>query len=79
VTFVGGREQFFRYDVGVVETLTAASVVPLTRPTEALAAGAMVTLEGHARTVEVRLEEPLGKRVIVNLDGTAVPVTPASR
>ncbi|MGC8513852.1 MAG: hypothetical protein ACP5P1_12590 [Acidimicrobiales bacterium] len=78
VTFVGGREQLFRYNVEVVQTPTAVSVVPLRRPTDALPAGAFVTLEGHARTVAVRLEEPLGGRVLVNLDGAPVPVTPAS-
>ena len=78
VTFVGGKEQLFRYDVEVVQAPTAVSVVPLRRPTDALSAGAFVTLEGHARTVAVRLEGPLGARVLVNLDGTPVPVTPAS-
>jgi hypothetical protein len=85
VAFIGGGEGLFRYDAEVIETAVAVCVVPLRRMTEhfaqeAAAAAAAhrqlaVAAVGYPRTVQVSLAEPLGGRVLVNLDGTAVPVT----
>jgi hypothetical protein len=58
VAFVGGSKRLFRYDAEVLETPTAVSVAALERMIEELPAGQMVTLEGHQRTVEIRLVEP---------------------
>jgi hypothetical protein len=85
VAFTGGGERLFRYDAEVIETAVAVCVVPLRRMTEhfaqeaAVAAAAhrrmAVAAVGYPRTVHVPLAEPLGGRVLVNLDGTPVPVT----
>jgi hypothetical protein len=85
VAFIGGGERLFRYDAEVIETAVAVCVVPLRRMTEhfaqEVAAGAAahrrmaVTAVGYPRTVHVSLAEPLGGRVLVNLDGTPVSVT----
>lgn len=75
VTFIGGRERLFRYDVVVVESPAAVSIAPLERATEELPHGQFYTFEGHSRTVKIRLAAPLGGRVIANLDGTPVPVS----
>jgi hypothetical protein len=72
VTFVGGREDLFRYDAEVVEAATAVTVVPLQRVIRKLPTA--ITFEGHRREVRVVLREALGGRVLVNLDGSPVPV-----
>ncbi len=77
VEFTGGSERLFRYDAEVIETPAAVCVVPLPRMTARLAPGTFITAEGHLRKVRVTLAERLGGRVLVNLDGTPVPVTPA--
>jgi hypothetical protein len=74
VTFVGGREDLFRYDAEVLEAATAVTVVPLQRLTRKLPSGSAITLEGHPREVRVVLREALGGRVLVNLDGSPIPV-----
>ena len=75
VEFTGGSERLFRYDAEVVETRAAVCVVPLPRMSVRLAPGTAITAEGHLRKVGVTLAERLGGRVLVNLDGTPVPVT----
>lgn len=75
VEFTGGSEQLFRYDAEVIETQAAVCVVPLPRITVRLAPRTAISAEGHLRTVRVTLAESLGGRVLVNLDGTPVPVT----
>lgn len=79
VTFVGGSKRLFHYDAEVIQTPTAVTVAPLQHPTGALPAGTPVTLEGHRRTLVVRLDDSLGGRVLVNLDGTPVPLNQGSR
>lgn len=76
VEFVGGSEQRLRYDAELVESPTALCVVPLGRPTGEQPVGTWVAAEGHIRKVDVTLAEPLGDRVLVNLDGSPVSVTP---
>lgn len=76
VEFTGGSERLFRYDAEVMETAAAVCVVPLPRMTVRLAPGTAITAEGHLRKVGVTLAERLGGRVLVNPDGTPVPVTP---
>jgi len=76
VEFAGGSERLFGYDPEVMETPAAVCVVPLPRMIVRLAPGTAITAEGHLRKVRVTLAERLGGRVLVNLDGTAVPVTP---
>ena len=56
VTFVGGREDLFRYDAEVLEATTAVTVVPLQRLTRELPSRTAITLEGHPR--EVRRGSP---------------------
>jgi hypothetical protein len=73
--FTGGSERLFRYDAEVIETLGAVCVVPLPRMAVRLAPGTAITAEGHLRKVRVTLAERLGGRVLVNLDGTPLPVT----
>jgi hypothetical protein len=75
VEFTGGSERLFRYDAEVIETPAAVCVVPLPRMTVRLAPGAAITAEGHLRKVRVTLAGRLGGRVLVNLNGTPVPVT----
>jgi hypothetical protein len=75
VQFIGGSERLFRYDAEVMETPAAVGVVPLPRMTVRLGPGTAITAEGHLRNVGVTLAERLGGRVLVNLDGTPVPVT----
>jgi hypothetical protein len=79
VTFVGGREDLFRYDAEVLEVATAVTVMPLQRLTRKLPSGTAITLEGHRREVRVVLREALGGRVLVNLDGSPVPVLASVR
>ena len=74
VTFVGGREDLFRCDAEVLEATTAVTVVPLQRLTRELPSRTAITLEGHPREVRVVLREALGGRVLVNLDGSPIPV-----
>jgi hypothetical protein len=76
VEFTGGSDRLFRYDAEVIETPAAVCVVPLPRMAVQLASGTAITAEGHLRKVRVTLAERLGGRVLVNLDGTPVPVTP---
>jgi hypothetical protein len=76
VEFTGGSQRLFRYDAEVVDTPAAVCVVPLPRMTARLAPRTAITAEGHLRKVRVTLAEPLGGRVLVNLDETPVPVTP---
>jgi hypothetical protein len=76
VEFIGSSERLFRYDAEVLESPAAVCVVPVPRMTERLASGTAITAEGHLRKVRVTLAEPIGGRVLVNLDGTPVPVTP---
>ncbi len=78
VLFVGDSERFFRYDSELIETDTAVTVVPLRRSTGALPPGTAITLEGHRRSVHVRLDQPLGSRVLVNHDGGPVEVNLAA-
>jgi hypothetical protein len=75
VEFTGGSERLFRYDAEVIETPAAVCVVPLPRMTARLAPGTAITAEGHLRKVRVTLAEPLGGRVLADLDGSPVPVT----
>jgi hypothetical protein len=79
VSFTGGSEQLYDYDVEVIETPAAVCVVPLQRMTRQLAPGTYVITAGHRRQVSVTLAGPLGGRVLVNLNGTPVPVTLAGR
>lgn len=74
VEFTGGGESLFRYEAEAVESAAAVSVVPLERMTRQLPTGTAITMEGHRRDVRVTLAEALGSRVLVNLDGTPVPV-----
>jgi hypothetical protein len=76
VEFTGGGERLFRYDAEGIETPAAVCVVPLQRMTVRLAPGTAITAEGHLRKVCVTLAGRLGGRVLVNLDGTPVAVTP---
>jgi hypothetical protein len=76
VEFVGGSEALFYYDVEIIETSTAVTVVPLRRLIRKLPPGTSIKLDGHIREVHVRLTRPLGGRVLVNLDGAPVAVTP---
>ena len=75
VEFTGGSERLFCYDAEVMETPAAVCVVPMPQMTVRLAPGTAITAEGHLRKDRVTLAERLGGRVLVNLDGTPVPVT----
>lgn len=77
VDFVGGSETLFDYEAETVETRTAVTVVPQQRIKRTLPSRTAITAEGHPRRVHVRLKEPLGSRVLVNLDGTPVEAVPA--
>ena len=77
VGFTGGRESLLRYEAEAVESAAAVSVVSLGRMTRRLPPETAITMEGHRREVRVTLAEALGGRVLVNLDGTPVPVHPA--
>ncbi len=77
VDFIGGSESLFDYEAEAVETPAAVAVVPHERVRRALPSGTSITAEGHLRLVHVRLREPLGGRVLVNLDGTPVEVAQA--
>ncbi len=77
VHFVGGSEDRFRYDAELVETAAAITVIPIERPVQEFPAGTIFTAEGYDRQVRIQLDEPLGGRVLVNLDGTPVEVIPA--
>lgn len=74
VDFIGAAERSFDYEAEAVETPTAVAVIPHQRVKRALPSGSATTAEGHLRLVHVRLMEPLGGRVLVNLDGTPVEV-----
>ncbi|HUB37781.1 MAG TPA: hypothetical protein VMA72_02910 [Streptosporangiaceae bacterium] len=73
--FIGGSRQLFGYDAEAIETQTAVCVAPLPRMTVRLTPRTAISAEGHLRRVLVTLAESLGGRVLVNLDGTLVPVT----
>jgi hypothetical protein len=75
VEFTGGSDRLFRYDAEVMESPAAVCVVPMAQMTVRLAPGTAITAEGHLRRVRVTLAERLGGRVLVNLDGTPVPIT----
>ena len=77
VDFIGGSESLFDYEAEAVETPAAVAVVPQQRVRRALPSGTRTTAKGHFRLVHVRLREPLGGRVLVNLDGTPVEVAQA--
>ncbi len=79
VGFVGGSDDLYRYDAEVVESATAVCVVSLGRLTGEFPAGTMIPAIGHPRQIVVTLAEPLGGRVLVNLDGSPVSVTTDTR
>jgi hypothetical protein len=71
-TFVGGPPEWIRYDDAEVIASTKAVVV-LPIATDIGPPGAR-TMAGFRREVEVELDEPLGGRVVVDLDATPVVV-----
>ena len=76
-TFVGASPRYFEYpSAEVLETRQAIVVLPMERYVDPPGPGWM-TLEGHDRTVTVRLARPLGGRVLVDLDASPVTVTQA--
>lgn len=74
VEFTGGHEDHVSYGAEVVETAAAVTVIPVEHPVREFPPGTIVNTLGHPRDVHVRLHEPLGGRVLVNLDGTPVEV-----
>lgn len=74
VRFIGGSENFFEYEGVAVESRTAISAVPLARLKRSLMPGTAIAAQGFEREIVVRLESPLGGRVLVNHDGAPVEV-----
>ena len=74
VAFIGGSDNLFWYEGAVVESRTAVSVVPLARFVTRLPPGTAISAQGFMREITVKLESPLGGRVLVNHDGSPVEV-----
>lgn len=72
VEFVGGSEDLFDYEAEAVETSRAVAVVLSGRPRRPFRGP--ITLLGYTRRIGVRLAEPIGDRVLVDLDGRPVEV-----
>lgn len=76
LTFVGGLPERIDYpSADVVETRTAVVILPRPTHREPIEAGGWVPAVGTTRTVTVDLGDPLGSRVLTDIDGPPVPVT----
>ncbi len=77
VRFRGELEAMVAYDASVLETSTAVCIVPVERP---LQSGSRATAswplldDSHSRELTVRLDRPLGARVLVGYGGYPVTV-----
>ncbi len=78
VDIVGGSEALFDYDAEVVEETAAVAVIPRARLKKVLVGPTAISAEGHPRGIRAHLSEPLGSRVLVNLDATPVEVQDSS-
>lgn len=74
VYFTGSSPKHFGYRAEVIETAAALSVVPLGHLLPGQTSTGPVAAVGHPRKGEVRLATPLDGRVLVNPNGTPVPV-----
>ena len=75
VDFTGGLHSLFRYELVTLESETAVVVVTiqkLVRPTEG---SIFIPRRGDPHRGRVRLKQPLGARVVVNMDASPVSVT----
>lgn len=75
VDFVGGSKALLDYEAETIENAAAVAVILRERAKRVLAPATAITAAGHARRIRSDLSDPLGSRVLVNLDRTAVEVT----
>ena len=74
VVFTGGPPGLFDYEAAVLESDCAVTVLPLPRPIVEYPDGTAFSPVGIFRQVSATLSQPLGNRVLVNNDGSPVPV-----
>lgn len=72
--FVGGDPELCNYTGEVVEEAGALTVVPIEQPTRRLQPGTAVHTLGYGRDLVVRLDSPLGRRVLVDFDASPIAV-----
>jgi hypothetical protein len=71
VHFMGALPQYEQYPrAEVIESAQAVAIVPIAKDVGS-SDGRIRVLPGHTHQVTVRLEQPLGDRVFVDLDGNA--------
>jgi hypothetical protein len=72
VSFTGGPQEWIHYDAEVIASDQALVVLPIA--TDHGPPGPR-TAVGYRRSVDVHLDEPLGNRVVLDLDATPIAVT----
>lgn len=78
LNFVGGAVSDVDYpSAAVFESDTAVAIVPTRADRDSLGRRTAVSAVGVPRSVAVELAAPLGSRVLIDLDGSPVVVTPS--
>ena len=75
VIFTGSPKGFFDYEAAILESDAAVTVLPLGHQIVELRDGTAYGPVGVHRRISATLSRPLGNRVLVNNDGSPVPVT----
>lgn len=75
VAIIGGAEAEAQIRATVVETHAAVAIIPPSSPEPSVHAHAWATPVGKRKLITVTLAEPLGNRVLVDLDGSPCTVS----